>query len=151
MKIQKARLEDAKEISELKKNTIEKINKEYNRKQIAVLKKDYSVKNIIKDIEERKMFCLINNNEILGIVSLKENGIGGLFIRSDLIRKGFGKKLLSFIENYAKKKSINKVWLYSTPYALGFYKKLGYKIIEKGTRIHNGVKFPEVKFEKKLK
>lgn len=151
MKIRKVKLDDAKEISELKKNTIEKINKEYNRKQIAVLKKDYSVNNIIKNIEERKMFCLINNNEILGIISLKENRIDGLFIRSDLIRKGFGKKLLSFIENHAKKKGIKKVWLYSTPYALGFYKKLCYKIVEKGTRIHSGVKFPEVKLEKKLK
>ena len=57
------------------------------------------------------MFCLIDSNEILGTISLKENRIIGLFIRSDLIRKGFGKKLLSFIENYAKKKGINKVWL----------------------------------------
>lgn len=150
MKIRKARIGDAKEISHLKKKTIDKINKEYSKKQLDVLKKDYSVNNILRNIKKRKMFCLADREGILGIIDLNEDRIGGLFIRYDLINKGFGKKLLNFIENYAKKNGFNKVWLYSTPYAEEFYQKLGYKIVSRGIWINKGVKFPEVKMEKKL-
>ena len=147
----KAKIKDLKEISKLKKMTIEKINKEYNKKQLVVLKKDYSVNKIKRNIKNRMMFCLVHNHGILGVIDLKGNRIGGLFVKHNLIGMGYGRKLMRFIENEARKKGLKKVWLYSTPYALKLYKKLGYKTIDEGIWINKGVKFPEVRMEKWLK
>lgn len=96
------------------------------------------------------MFCLVHNHEILGVIDLKGNRIGG-FVKHNLIGMGYGRKLMRFIENKARKRGLKKVWLYSTTYALKLYKKLGYKIIDEGIWINKGVKFPEVRMEKWLK
>mgnify|MGYP001570416791 CR=1 FL=1 len=150
MRIRKAKIIDAEDISKLKNNTIEKINKEYNKKQLTVLKREYSIDNIKRNIENRKMFCLVERRDILGVIDLKEERIGGLFDRYDIIRKGFGKKLLDFIVSHAKKNGIRKVWLYSTLYAEKFYLKNGFRVVNRGHRINQGVRFPEIKMEKRF-
>jgi N-acetylglutamate synthase-like GNAT family acetyltransferase len=96
------------------------------------------------------MFCLKKENEIIGCIDLEKNKIGGLFIKHNHIKKGYGKKLMKFIENYARKKQIKKLSLLSTKYALPFYKKLGYKKKEKVSFIYEGVKFKAQKMEKKV-
>jgi len=151
MKIRKAKPIDVRKVSQLKKKTIEVINKEYNKKQLKVLKKDYSIENVKRNIKNREMFCLVDKEEILGVIDLKDDKIGSLFVRYDSVGKSYGKKLLNFIEHYAKKRGIKKVWLYSTPYAEEFYLNKGFRIVSKGIWINKGIKFPEVKMEKKLK
>jgi len=151
MKIRRAELGDVKKISQLKKKTIEIINTEYNKKQLNVLRKDYSIENIKKNVESREVFCLVDGEDILGVTDLKNDKIGSLFVRHDSVGKGYGGKLLNFIENYAKRKRVRKVWLYSTPYAKEFYLNKGFKIVDKGIWINRGIKFPEVKMEKNLK
>src|SRR3989344_7349134 len=125
MKIRKAKPIDVRKVSQLKKKTIEVINKEYNKKQLKVLKKDYSIENVKRNIKNREMFCLVDKEEILGVIDLKDDKIGSLFVRYDSVGKSYGKKLLNFIEHYAKKRGIKKVWLYSTPYAEEFYLNKG--------------------------
>jgi len=151
MKIRKAKLEDAIEIYELRSETIKKINKDYSKKQVDTYVKKHSKEIILKNIKLRDTFCLVDNDKILGVVDLVNDRIGGLFVRHDLVGKGQGRKLMDFIEDFAKKKEVKEVWLYSTPYAEEFYKKMGYKAVERGTWILEGVKFPEVRMEKKLK
>ena len=128
MKIIKAKLKDYKKIAKLRKDTFNKIiGKYYSKKQIKDFHKQNPPKAILKKIKERDMFCLINNNKILGVIDLQGNKIGGFFIRYSQIKRGHGTKLLEFIENYAKKKVIKKVILYATKYAYKFYIKRGYK------------------------
>src|SRR3989344_3021431 len=78
-----------------------------------------------RKIKNREMFCLVDKEEILGVIDLKDDKIGSLFVRYDSVGKSYGKKLLNFIEHYAKKRGIKKVWLYSTPYAEEFYLNKG--------------------------
>jgi len=151
MKIRKANIKDAKKISELKSKTLCRINKEYNQNQLNTWIKGETPTHIVKNIKLKDTFCLIENNKIVGVIDLNKNMIGGLFIKYNLVGKGFGKKLMDFIEKYALKKGVEKAFLYSTPYAVKFYKKLGYKTVSKGIWILRGVKFPEVKMGKNLK
>jgi N-acetylglutamate synthase-like GNAT family acetyltransferase len=152
MKIRRVKEKDAEEIYQLRKNTFEKINaRDYNSKQIKTLVNSNSSKLIIRKMKEREMFCLEDKGKILGVIDLEKNKIGGLFIREDLIGKGYGKKLMKFIENYAQKKGIKKVILYSTIYAENFYKKLDYVLIEKKHKYKIGnISFSNIKLEKKL-
>lgn len=132
MMIRKAKISDAKEISDFRIKTIEKICfKDYTRKQIKLFKKKHSEKEIIKRIKNREMFCLIDNKKIIGTISLyNKNTIADLYLRKEYIKKSLGKKLIKFIENYAKKKGVKKLKAYSTITAMDFYKKRGYELKE---------------------
>lgn len=134
MKIRKAKPEDYRKIANLRKKTFNEINAktgDYTKEQIEILNKKNPPKRILEKMQERKMFCLIDKGKILGVVDLKDNKIGGLFIRHNYIRTGLGTKLLFFIENHAKKKGIKKVRFDSTEYAKPFYIKHNYKLINK--------------------
>jgi len=61
------------------------------------------------------------------------------------------KKLLTFIENFAKKKGIKKVHLYSTKTTYNFYIKQEYKLIKKNRWRSNKINFTSYKMEKTLK
>jgi|APSaa5957512576_1039674.scaffolds.fasta_scaffold81695_2 GNAT superfamily N-acetyltransferase len=152
MRIRKAKLNESKEISKLRRETLKKINIcDYTSNQLAILIKTNSFKEIENKIHDRDMFCLIDNGEIKGVVDLRDNQIGGLFVRKDLIGKGYGKNLLVFIENYAKKLRYKNTILYSSKSAQSFYEKYGYAVVERGFGFIKGVKFSKIKMEKKLK
>ncbi len=134
MKIRKARVKDAKEISKIKRNTFKYIiSKDYPKEHI----KQFNEKNTTKKIREKikdnqDIYCITKNNKILGTIHLKDNLVGGLYVKHDKIGKGIGTKLLKFIEKIAKKKGIKKVKLFSTKYGYPFYLKNKYNLIKKG-------------------
>ncbi len=83
-------------------------------------------------MKDRDIFCMWENDILLGTIELKGNKIFGLFIKSSKIGKGLGTKLMDFIENYARSKKIKQVRLYSTKFAFNFYKKRGYRLTPSG-------------------
>ncbi|MFA5061278.1 MAG: GNAT family N-acetyltransferase [Candidatus Pacearchaeota archaeon] len=128
MRIRKAKISDAKKISYLIQTTLKKVNyKDYPKEVLRWLVKKNSPKSVEESIMKRDFFCLIEKNRILGVVSLEGNKMGKLFIRHNYIGRGFGKKLMNFIEDYARKKGIKTIKLFPTKTALGMYKKYGYK------------------------
>jgi N-acetylglutamate synthase-like GNAT family acetyltransferase len=143
MIIRRATKKDARKISNLKRKTFEKINsKDYPKKFVKVWTKKQSPKHIFEHINNSKVFCLVEGDRLLGVVRLYDkNVIGSLYVKWNSSGNGYGRKLMDFIENYAKKEGIKKVVLYSTITASKFYEKLGYKKV-KG--YHN-------KMEKKLR
>ena len=133
MKIRKARKEDYLKIANLRKKTFERINgKNYSKEQVDFINSKNPPKIILEKMKQRDMFCLVDKDKILGVIDLEGNKIGGLFVRYNYLGNGLGKKLLTFMEDYAKKKNIKKVILYSTEYAYKFYLKQGYKFVESG-------------------
>ncbi len=156
MRIRRARKADAREISNLRRKTLINVNgKDYAKEQIDYFMEIASPEKISENISMRDMFCIVNNeNEIMGVVDLKDNKIGGLFVKHDQIGKNIGTKLLKFIEGFAKKKKLSKVHLFSTKTAIGFYDKNGYKMVEEFKWIpeeHPELKMTSYKMEKNLK
>ncbi|MBU3913623.1 MAG: GNAT family N-acetyltransferase [Nanoarchaeota archaeon] len=153
IKIKKAKLSDAKEISNLKRETFERINgKDYTKEQIKDFNNLNTVNKLINNIKKsgnwkRKIFCAWKGDKLLGVIDLERNKIGGLFVKHGLIGKGIGSKLLKFIEDYARKKRISKVYLFSTKFAFDFYSKKGYKLIRKKPTKN---RFTNLKMEKIL-
>lgn len=128
IKIRKATLKDAKKIYLLKREAILKINsKDYPKQTIKVLLEKNSLKNIAQKIKQQPVFCLWKDKSLIGTISINKNIISGLAVRPSQAKKGNGKKLMEFIENYAKKKGIKKLMLYPSTTAQKFYEKLGYK------------------------
>jgi N-acetylglutamate synthase-like GNAT family acetyltransferase len=133
MKIRRATKKDVRKISILRIKTLREINKtDYPQEHLKFLINENSTKGIINKIADRDIFCMWENDILLGTVELKGDKILGLFIKSSEIGKGVGTKLMDFIEDYARSKKIKQVKLYSTKFAFSFYKKRGYHPIPSG-------------------
>jgi N-acetylglutamate synthase-like GNAT family acetyltransferase len=151
LKIRKAKPKDAKEISKIRKNTFKNIILKNNPiDNIKFFNRQNTEKKILEKIKKRDMFCLIKDNQIIGAIDLEKNKIGGFFIHHKHIRKGNGTILLRFIEDYARKKKIKKVRLYSTKYGYPFYLKHKYKLIKKRFWNINGRRVINYEMEKRL-
>jgi N-acetylglutamate synthase-like GNAT family acetyltransferase len=151
MKIRKAKIKDAEEISKLKIENIKSIvSKSYNKKWTNKLIEWSSVEHIKNHIRNRDTFCMVEKNKILGCIDLEGEKLGGFYVKSNLIGKGIGKNLLIFLEDYARKKKLKRLYLYSTKNAFNFYKKFGYKLIKKKAVEIDGVKNIDLIMEKKL-
>jgi N-acetylglutamate synthase-like GNAT family acetyltransferase len=151
MRIRKAKTKDAEEISKLRIENIKKIvSKSYGKKWTNKLIEWNSIKHIKNHLKNRETFCMVDKNKIIGVIDLEGNKLGGFYIKTDMIGKGIGKKLLFFIEDYARKKKLKSLYMYSTRNALNFYKKYGYKLIEKKAVNIDGVKNIDLIMGKRL-
>lgn len=150
--IRKAMPKDAKAIHFLKKITFKKMNsKDFTKKQLKFLAKKNNTRDVLRKMKKRNMFCLFEKKKLLGTIDLEGNKISRLYIKWDCMNKGYGSKLLKFIENYAKKKNIKKIKLYSSKYALNFYKNRGYKLKRIMKKEIAGIKFTNREMWKTLK
>lgn len=96
-----------------------------------------SFKNFITDSILYKMFInraylafgAFENGKIVGMITLRnENLISLLFVDSAYHKKGIGRALIHFLCDYiVSEEGINLVRVNSSPYAVEFYHKLGFK------------------------
>ena len=107
----------------------------------------------IKDEHEDSSYHLIglSNNEIIACGRLHLNNANEAQIRYMAIDehfqgKGIGKKIIKLLEAEAKKQNINRVVLNARDHVVEFYKKSGYKIIEKYEGSDTGI--PHTTMEK---
>lgn len=143
MEFRKAKIEDIDDIMEMVSNCIIEMNKN----NIFCWGEFYPTKEIIlNDIKESIGYVGYKNNSILSYVAFYKEPIWD-FIDKDtylldsnfpvrimtnplIHQKGYGRKLISFIESLGEKNYI-KILAHETNYiALSFYKKCGYTIVE---------------------
>lgn len=153
MRIRKAKLSDAKRISYIIRRNVDGVKEnKYTKKQSMAWKKANTPLMIEKKIKdkERDNFVIIEKDKILGFIALDKNWVVNFYVDYKARGKGIGSKLYDFIEKYAKKKGMKKLLLSSTPAALKFYKKRGYKSKGKYRYYVGKVIIPETKMEKKI-
>ncbi len=131
MKIRKTKKEDLKEIGKLMLGEFSK--PPFNEKS--------SIKNVLKSLkfyyDNSKIYLAVEKN-ILGVLVFQIEQwwegkvilIHDLAVKKEFQNKNVGKKLMIFIEKYAKKNKIKKIYFETNKKssAIKFYEKLGYKI-----------------------
>ena len=75
-------------------------------------------------------------NKVIAVARLQFNSnseaqIRYMAVARDHEKKGIGRELVNAMEKYAQKSSCKKIVLHARAPAIGFYQKLGYKVIEK--------------------
>ncbi|WP_156308440.1 GNAT family N-acetyltransferase [Sphingobacterium endophyticum] len=92
------------------------------------------------DFNDFQVFCLLNENRVLGFIGVAEKKVEMLFIDPAYIGQGFGKKLLNFAihELNANLVDVNE----QNTNALKFYQKFGFEIFEKTDRDEQGREYP---------
>lgn len=92
------------------------------------------------DFNDFQVFCLLNENRVLGFIGVAEKKVEMLFIDPAYIGQGLGKKLLNFatLELNANLVDVNE----QNTNAFKFYQKLGFEVYEKTDRDEQGREYP---------
>lgn len=122
MNVVKAKKGDAKEVSACRLKSLERLG-------VRELMDNASFSAVVEDIKDAEVFSLVEEDKILGTVTLDGAQISGLYVDPDYAGQGVGRILLKFIEKYAKSKKRKSVYVYSTLNAKNFYSKSGYKAL----------------------
>ncbi|MCR5102364.1 MAG: GNAT family N-acetyltransferase [Butyrivibrio sp.] len=79
-----------------------------------------------------QLFVAYDNNELIGMLSLRERKhISLLFVDSRYHKKGIGSSLISFVKDYClNEEGVSTLTVNSSPYATGFYHRLGFINLE---------------------
>ena len=100
---------------------------------------DYIVNDdwIIKNFQKREFYLLKDQQKYVAMASFQKLGdfgyVGYLHVKFGKFGNGYGSAILQFLEIRAKSDGIDKIRLFvhpKAPWALKFYKKHGYHIIE---------------------
>lgn len=142
-KIERAKINDIEEIS----NLVKRIYLKYNSK----IDSEEGINNILTFISKENMrlrfyiegaLILVardKNNKIVGAIELKNfEHISLFFVDDKYFKFGIGKKLFEEVKNILK---LEKYSVNASDYALEFYKKLGFVQITDSIEIENGVHF----------
>lgn len=84
------------------------------------------------------------NNTVIGIARLEFPQESAAQLRYMAIdnskqNKDIGKKIISHMEQYAKKQSANEIFLHARENTVGFYEKLGYWVTEKSYLLFDSI------------
>lgn len=142
-KIERAKINDIEEISDL----VKRIYLKYNSK----IDSEEGINNILTFMSKENMrlrfyiegaLMLVardKNNKIVGTIELKNfEHISLFFVDDKYFKFGIGKKLFEEVKNILK---LEKYSVNASDYALEFYKKLGFVQITDSIKIENGVHF----------
>ncbi|NIF07490.1 GNAT family N-acetyltransferase [Chryseobacterium sp. Tr-659] len=87
-----------------------------------------------------EVYLITENGEAQGFASVAEGNLEMLFIHNDMRGKGYGKKLYQFMkeETGLTKVDVNE----QNPQAIGFYEKMGFKVIGRSEKDGSGKDYP---------
>ena len=130
--IRKMRSEDAKVIAELHKKVVREINSEfYSQGAIKEWTKDISEENVKHQFQNSDWIAAESNNKLVGFgqYSVVDGEIYQINVSPDFLNQNIGRKLYDYMENDFMSRRVEKISLNSTLNAIGFYQKLGFKIV----------------------
>ncbi|HDR7515290.1 GNAT family N-acetyltransferase [Bacillus mobilis] len=127
MKIRKALLSEANELSELALHS--KATWNYSEEFILACKEDLTITD--EYIKNNFVYVLENDNTKIGFFSFLRNdkALDFLYIHPRYKGKGYGKIMWKFVIEQAKELGIKSFMIDSDPNAKGYYLKMGAKLI----------------------
>ena len=135
IKIRKFRKGDERKLSYLSRKCTVLINsKDMTKKQTEVLYKHFTPGQFVKDAKRFNIYVAEFSGKVVGTatldITLDDNWVRAVFVNPSYHGKSIGKELMKRVENDAKKMGFRSLFLNSSPFAVNFYIKLGYKKIK---------------------
>lgn len=130
IKADKNSFEDVKKITHT--TIMEIYPKYYPPGAVEFFLKHHSGESIVNDIEDGKVYLLIDDGDVVGMVTISENDINRLFVMPRCQHKGYGRTLLDFAEKEILK-NYSFVEMDASLPAKRIYRKRGYKETEYNT------------------
>lgn len=94
-----------------------------------------------------EFYGAIQNQELIGVLATRNNGnhIALLFVKGEYHKQGIGRKLFKTVINLSTE---NKMTVNSSPYAIGFYRKVGF-LPDRDEQVIDGIRFTPMTLYKK--
>ena len=125
----------------------------YSQEEMQLWAPEAMPENYGEVVDAHNWYVIELNNEIVatGYLDQKNHSVEAIFVKPEQQGNGFARMILEKIEEEARSFGFNKLTLESTLNAEIFYKKSGYKSIEK-SKYHSprGFKLDCIKMEKYL-
>ncbi len=120
---------------------LEFIAPDYNNEGVESFKKFINDK---KQINSLNFLAAIENNELQGILAanFNTNNICLFFVKNIYHKRGIGKALFNY---FLLNTNASRITVNSSPYAVGFYHKLGFKNIA-DEQICDGIRFTPMEY-----
>ncbi len=126
-KIRKAQVLESSLISELIQRTVRLTNSaDYTRQEIEFTCLEFTPEKVAEKMEERDVFVFVQDDRILGTVSLEGDKLHALFVDPECQSGGVGSDLVHHVEQLAQHRGIQELTLSSSITAAPFYTSLGY-------------------------
>jgi len=103
---------------------------DYSPEDLELTYQNFTPAKVEEKMQVRDMFVYEEEKRIVGTVSLEGDILHSLFVKPSLQGKGIGLQLVEYIENLAKMRGYDKIYLSSSITAKPFYERLGYAVIE---------------------
>jgi N-acetylglutamate synthase-like GNAT family acetyltransferase len=122
---------DAKKCSNLIKKSLN-ADKDLDKKTKSKILSDHAPLEMIKKAQVTNYYILSRKNffgeTILAIGGFKKSGeVKTMYSNVNFRGEGYGKKMMLYLEEEAKKIGIKQLFLWSSPKAIDFYKKMGFQ------------------------
>lgn len=140
MELKLAKKQDMEQIYNIVQETIKTVYPKYYLKEIVDMFCEFHNKeNILNDIESKNTYILLENNQIIGTGTKKENHITRVYVLPEFQNKGYGTFIMNSLEDIIKQNYTYADIDASLPACI-LYSHLGYKTIDHGIwECKNGV------------
>ena len=142
---------DLPRIQELIRDNTERVEENaYSEQQKKIWIAENTVEKLRVKLKEAQLFCLFKEDRILGVGGLNGNEVISMYVDEQSRRKGIGYKILSHIEDFARRQKIEKLSLTATRSAKAFYERNGFIALHKEEVLVQEVSFKETRMEKRI-
>lgn len=101
---------------------------------------DNTLRKMFK-IHEYHLWVALDGNQIIGLISLRSGKlISLLFVDEKYHNRGVGRALMETLWDYLRENKVYTCIVRSSPYAVGFYHKLGFVDLDK-EQVDAGIRF----------
>lgn len=122
---------DEKQLSEMSRSCIVTLNsRDMEKSEIDATYEYFSPERFLEESKKARVFVAELDGRIAGTATLDGNLVRAVFVSAHTHGKGVGSALMKHVEAIAKKAGVTKLVLRSSPYAVGFYGKIGYRTVE---------------------
>ena len=128
----KMRMDDVAAVHALVQGTITTSYKDaYSANAMEFFKRYHDVDNIVKEVHEGHCILAIYDGVTAGVGELLVNKIRMVFVEPSLQGLGIGRGLMMRLQDRARENGLDELHLESSVVAVGFYKHMGYEVVQK--------------------
>ena len=129
--IRKYQINDSISVSNLIRNTLNKVNsKDYSQEIIDKMCRHFTPEKINENSISREIYVAVQNEKIIGTVSINNNNIHSFFVDYKHLNEGIGTALYNYIETRITDNGFKEIIVPSSITSEYFYHKNGFTAIE---------------------
>ena len=151
LRIRPATEHDARAISTLiRQNADVVLSTHYSQQQLTAWKRYNTPARVRQRMQERSTFCAYRAGRLCATIALQGTELVGFYVRPGARGQGIGRALLAHLETFAAANGITALHLRSTPSALDFYSRCGWRAERAVVVSVMGVDFEDTFMTKRL-